>query len=125
MLEAHNENTPIRVSHDLLHSDFSQTLTEVLIWTIKDALDLVSVGLTHNTSTYVSAEANVLLVLNDQKIKEHAKLNGKIGGSHVIKNGPCSRQPWREHWDHYIHGFSSWTATSASPNKKMSSNRDR
>jgi ABC-type transporter Mla maintaining outer membrane lipid asymmetry ATPase subunit MlaF len=78
MLEAHNKNTPIRVSHDLLHSDISQTLTEVLVWNTKDALDLVSVGFTHNTSTSGSAAANVLLVLNDKKIKEHAKLNGKL-----------------------------------------------
>jgi hypothetical protein len=51
-------------------------------------LDLVSVGLTHNTSTFGSAAGKVLLVLNDKKSKEQAKLNVKSGGSHVRKKSP-------------------------------------
>jgi hypothetical protein len=48
-------------------------------------LDLVSVSLTYNTTTSGSTAGNVLLVLNDKKSKEQAKLNGKTGASHVRK----------------------------------------
>jgi hypothetical protein len=91
---------------------------------IKDAMDLVSVSLTQTTSTSGNAASNHLLVLNNKKSKEHAKLNRKTGASHVRKNSPCSRQPWHERCIHNIHDFASWAATSASPNKRMSSNRE-
>ena len=45
-------------------SDISQTLMESLVWTIKEAVDQVSIGLTQTTSMPHSAAANILVELN-------------------------------------------------------------